>query len=279
MSVDPAKVVLYCQDTFDIANPNQAQYDAMVSAAQDIAASGFGTVLLGQWHVHEDGGIYYNDSPLDSVMKALTTIPAILTQGHVGRVLISFGPFAKDFHAIKDNLDEFTSTMDGVQKQSGVDGYDWDLEGDYGQFADLLVGLTEWAGGQGLMTTAAPYEEMRFWTEVLRRTQSGGAPGFAWWNLQLYGGADYGSWVDGLQGIVADPQSFLVPGYAVHLGATPDTTRTSLAQLVASYPDLSGAFIWQYEDILKYGYSAAQFANAIVQGLGEQRLAADLTRT
>jgi hypothetical protein len=30
----------------------------MVAAAQNINASGFGTVILGQWHGHADGGIY-----------------------------------------------------------------------------------------------------------------------------------------------------------------------------------------------------------------------------
>jgi hypothetical protein len=61
MSADPLKISLYSQDTFDVENPNQQQIDAMVASASNINNSGFGTVLLGQWHVHADGSIYYND--------------------------------------------------------------------------------------------------------------------------------------------------------------------------------------------------------------------------
>ena len=70
MPSDPLKIALYSQNTFDVANPNQQQIDAMVAAGQDINSSGFGTVLLGQWHVHADGSLYYNNSTLDSVIQA-----------------------------------------------------------------------------------------------------------------------------------------------------------------------------------------------------------------
>ena len=267
MPADPTKIALYSQDTFDIANPTPQQIDQMVKAAEDIAQSGFGTVLLGQWHVHSDGSVYYNNSPLNSVIQTLKVIPTVLTQGQVDKVLISFGPFATDFQGIKDNLAAFEKTMDGVQAQTAINGYDWDLEQDYTNFTQLLVDLTQWANGQGLMVTAAPYQEMSFWLDVLKQTNTGGSAGFAWWNLQLYGGADYASWVNGLQGAVPDPECFLVPGYAVHLGATPSNVQSSLASLESTYPNLDGGFIWQYEDIVKNGYTAAQFAQAIQQGL------------
>lgn len=267
MTVDPQKVALYCQGTFDVPNPDLQQIDKMVAAADDIAASGFGTVLLGQWHVHKTGLVYYNNSPLDSVIQALKVIPTILTQGSVEKVLISFGPFASDFQGIQDNLVSFKKTMDGVQAQTAINGYDWDLEQSLSQFTNLLVDLNQWALGQGLMVTAAPYYDSSFWIDVQNKTTSGGGPGFNWWNLQLYGGASYSQWVSDLQGHVADPQSFLVPGYAVHLGATPQNVQDGLSNLHGSYPDLDGGFIWQYEDILRYGYTAKQFADAIKNGL------------
>jgi hypothetical protein len=55
--VDALKIALYMQGTFDKPNPNQQEMDAMLAAAKDIRGSGFGTVLLGQWHVHADGSI------------------------------------------------------------------------------------------------------------------------------------------------------------------------------------------------------------------------------
>src|SRR5690348_2722239 len=111
MPLDPLKSVLYSQDTFDIANPTPQQIDKMVAAAQDIANSGFGTVILGQWHVHDDGSIYYNDSPLPSVIQALKVIPTALKQGGVEKVLLTFGPFGSDFQGIKDNLDSFKQSI------------------------------------------------------------------------------------------------------------------------------------------------------------------------
>jgi len=269
MPVDPSKIALYSQDTFDVPNPTRQQIDTMVAAAQDIANSGFGTVILGQWHVHSDGSIYYNNSLLDSVIQALKVIPTALKQGgSVKKVLITFGPFGADFQSIQRNLTQFKKTMAGVQAMTAIDGFDWDLEENYSQFGALLVDLTQWTNSLGMMVTAAPYEEMSFWTSVLKRTNTGGSTGFSWWNLQLYGGADYPDWVSGLQGLVPNPQSFLVPGYSVDQGSSPSDVRTNLQQLQSSSPGLDGGFIWKYESIAHAGYTTPQYANAISTGLG-----------
>jgi len=270
MTADLSKVALYCQGTFDVPNPSSTQSAQMKRAAEDIAASGFGTVLLGQWHVHEDGSVYYNDSPLESVMETLEAIPRILLgQGNVKNVLISFGPFGSDFLAMEQNFDAFTATMETVQTASGIQGYDWDLEDSYDQLSGLLIKLTQWVTSHGLMVTAAPYEEMGFWVEVLEKTMSGGVPTFAWWNLQLYSGVTwFPDWVGGLKDIVANPEAFLVPGYAVHDGATPQGVQSTLTRLHAKYPQIAGGFIWQYEDIVANHYTATQFANAIFKAVG-----------
>lgn len=269
MPADRSKIALYSQDTFDVANPTPQQSDAMVAAAQDINRSGFGTVILGQWHVHADGGIYYNNSLLDTVIQALKVIPTALKQGgSVKKVLITFGPFGADFQGIQQNLAQFKKAMAGVQAMTGIDGLDWDLEQDYGQYSGLLVDLTKWANDLGMMVTAAPYEETSFWTNLLKKTNTGGAAGFAWWNLQLYGGASYPSWVTALKGLVPNPQSFLVPGYNVDDGTSPSDVQNSLSQLQSSAPGLDGGFIWRYESIAHSGFTAAQYASAIAAGLG-----------
>jgi hypothetical protein len=269
MSADPLKISLYSQDTFDVENPNQQQIDAMVASASNINSSGFGTVLLGQWHVHADGSIYYNDSPLDTVIQALKVIPtALKLGGTVKKVLLSFGPFGSDFQGIQNNLALFKKTMAGVQAMTNIDGLDWDLEQEYEKFTGLIVDLTKWANSLGMMVTAAPYQDQKFWTNVLKQTNTGGSAGFSWWNLQLYGGADYGQWVTYLKGLVPNPQAFLVPGFNVLAGSTPSVVQSSLSQLESSYPGLDGGFIWQYENIVKGGYTASQYATAIAAGLG-----------
>jgi hypothetical protein len=269
MSADPLRISLYSQDTFDVENPNQQQIDAMVASASNINSSGFGTVLLGQWHVHADGSIYYNDSPLDTVIQALKVIPtALKLGGSVKKVLLSFGPFGSDFQGIQNNLTLFKKTIAGVQTMTNIDGLDWDLEQDYGKFTGLIVDLTQWANSLGMMVTAAPFQDQQFWTKVLKQTNTGGSAGFSWWNLQLYGGADYGQWVNYLKGLVPNPQAFLVPGFNVLAGSTPSVVQSSLSQLESSYPGLDGGFIWQYENIIKGGYTASQYAAAIAAGLG-----------
>jgi len=269
MPADPLKSVLYSQDTFDVANPNQQQIDTMVAAAQNINSSGFGTVILGQWHVHSNGGIYYNDSPLDSVIQALKVIPtALKLGGSVKKVLLTFGPFGSDFEGIKNNISQFKKTMGGVQAETGIDGLDWDLEQNYSEFSGLLVDLTKWANSLNMMVTAAPYQDPQFWIDVLKKTNTGGPAGFSWWNLQLYGGADYAQWVKLLKGLVPDPEAFLVPGYSVSQGSTPSFVQGNLSQLQSSFPSLDGGFIWQYEEIAKKGFTVSQYAQAIAAGLG-----------
>lgn len=269
MPADPSKIALYSQDTFDVANPTPPQIDAMVASAQDINRSGFGTVILGQWHVHADGGIYYNNSLLDTVIQALKVIPTALKQGgSVKKVLLTFGPFGADFQGIQKNLTQFKKAIDGVQAMTNIDGLDWDLEQDYSQYGDLLVDLTKWANGLGMIVTAAPYEEPTFWTNVLKKTNTGGSAGFAWWNLQLYGGASYPSWVPSLKGLVPNPQAFLVPGYNVDDGTSPGNVQSDLNQLQSAAPGLDGGFIWRYESIAHAGFTTAQYANAIAAGLG-----------
>lgn len=268
MSADPLKIALYSQNTFDVANPTNPEIDKMIAAAAEISKSGFGTILLGQWHVHSDGSIYYNNSPLDTVIQALKVIPTALKQGgSVKKVLISFGPFGSDFQAIKDNLAQFKNTMAGVLAQTDIDGFDWDLEQDYSNFTDLIVDLTQWTNGLGKMVTAAPYQESSFWTNVLQQTNTGGSAGFSWWNLQLYGGADYGMWVNDLNGLVPNPESFLVPGFSVAQGSTPTSVQSYLASLHSSYSSLDGGFIWQYEDIVSSAYSVQDYSQAIAQGV------------
>jgi hypothetical protein len=225
MPADAQKVALYCQGTFSVPNPNAQQAGVIVNGAADIAASGFGTVLLGQWHVHANGDIYYNDAPLNSVINPLKVIPTALKLGSaVQKVLLTFGPFTSDFDGIKNNLDQFKQTMAGVVAMTDIDGFDWDLEAyslaEYAPYHDLLVDLTRWATGMGLTVTAAPFNYQPFWNGVLQETNGGGATGFSWWNLQLYGGADYGEWVTGLGTMVSNPQSFLTAGYNI-AGAPP----------------------------------------------------------
>ncbi|MGI4823620.1 MAG: hypothetical protein ACRYFV_20605 [Janthinobacterium lividum] len=111
----------------------------------------------------------------------------------------------------------------------------------------------------GKTVTAAPYTETQWWQSLLKQTSN-----FSWWNLQLYGGADYGDWVQDLQGLTSNPQSFLTCGYKTADGWSPAEVTTALQETQKQYAGLSGAFIWRYEDIRG---QASAYAAAMIQGL------------
>jgi len=273
MTANPLHIALYCQGTFDVANPNNQQIDQMVAAAADINASGFGTVILGQWHVHSDGSVYYNNSTLDSVIQALKVIPTALTLGgSVQKVLIDFGPFPSDYDNIAANLAAFKQTMAGVIASTAINGFDWDLEagGTYSKYHDLLVDLTQWANSIGCMVTAPPYQDEPFWNGVINVTNAGGAQGMSWWNLQTYGGAWYPNWVSGFttQLPQLNAQSYNVPGYNIGGGVSPSSVGSQIANLYQTNKQLDGGFIWRYEDIAGSGYKTSDYANAIINAVG-----------
>ncbi len=267
--VDPRKIVLYVEDTFDKANPTPGELEAMKAAAADLGASGFDTVILAFLHPKMDGTLYYNNIPFSGTLSFLPSmVAAIKARGIVSRVLLSIGPFAEDYAAINSNVPRFKQTFADLVTRVGLDGVDFDLEEDYDTFSDLLVDLTGWVSNAGRSVTAAPFQREDYWIKVLQRTSPGGRSWFAWWNLQIYGGADYGTWVSYLSGLADNPQGFLVPGYNVYAGTTPTSLESTLRDLKSSYPSLAGSFVWQYELIKQYGYTASQFAAAIKAGLG-----------
>lgn len=89
----PSQAVLYMQGTFDLANPTPAQIDQMVAAANQINTLGYTTVILGQWHVHADGSLYYNNSTFNEVINQLKVLVTALKMGRgsVQKVLVTFG--------------------------------------------------------------------------------------------------------------------------------------------------------------------------------------------
>lgn len=271
-AVDLAKVVLYAEDTFDKANPTPQQLQAMKNSAVDIGNSGFGTVILAFLHIHSDGTFYYNDIPFDETLSFLPEMVATMKEpGNVSGVLLSIGPNAGDYQNIKNNVSRFKQNFASLVAQVGLNGIDFDLEQNYEDYGDLLVDLVGWAANEGMTVTAAPYTEQNFWIDLLKQTSTSEGNQFAWWNLQTYGGADYLSWVNLISGLVPNPESFIVPGYSVQYSTTPDSLQRTLQGLQASYPSLSGSFVWQYELINSNGYTASEFASAIQAGLGGNR--------
>jgi len=267
MSYDPQKVALYCQGTFSIKNPTEAEKKTMITAATEIADSGFGTVILGQWHVHDNLEIYYNDTPYteENLGWALSTIPGLLKKNNkVKTVLLTFGPFGADFDHITKDPDYFISQIRLMCDIYDIEGFDFDIEGSFSQEnLATLVTITDNFSAMGRIITAAPYNTQGWWGELLTATKN-----FKWWNLQMYGGARYPLWVKYLTEVIKypQPQSFLTYGFKA-LDSTPANVKTTLQNTRKTYPGLNGAFIWKYESIKSKG-QIKEYAQAIFDGLG-----------
>lgn len=272
MPADPRKIALYMQGTFDKPNPNRQEMDTMLSVAKDICGSGFGTVILGQWHARSDGGIYYNDTSLDEVLQTLKVIPAALKDGgSVRKVLITFGPFGTDFQYIKDHLELHEHHRQLAQEH----GYRRPRLGHRGRLRSEsrsssrsdAVGHRSWYDGDGralhlqYFLDRYPAEDEPGRLSGLRVVESAALRGRV---LPRLGGRS--------QGPCCQPGGFLAPGYSVTQGVphveTPSYVENHLRQLRSSHPSVDGAFIWRYEDMEPEGYSPAQYAAAITRGLG-----------
>jgi hypothetical protein len=239
------------------------------NAAADVAASGFDTIIVGLWHVHSDGSIFYNDFPVDSdttaaiceSIQALKTTPG----STVKTVLISFGggnwaghPASvsdTDYPAMKANWTTFQPALAALLRDSGADGVDWDYEPETTPFDTAFIAkITNEMAAVPCLVTAAPYTDQADWLTVIAGTRTAGAAApnnFAWWNLQLYGGADYGNWVAALQGAPTgmtsgQVETFLLPGYSPGCSYSP---VSDIQNLYGSYPALGGAFIWNYTGV------------------------------
>lgn len=261
------------------ASPDRDRYLrdlTSVDQVGDVATAGFDTIIVGLFHVHEGGSIYYNGFPVNSEtfacicegIKALKTS----TGSTVRTILLSFGggnwqghPASvsdSDYPAMKASWPAFKASLTDLLQTSGADGVDWDYEPETVPFdTDFIIRISNELAALPCLVTAAPYQDQEKWLTVIKGTMTGpAANNFAWWNLQLYGGAIYSEWVTALQGAPTGlspgaVEAFLVPG------CLPNDCSSSPAgdirDLRNAYPSLDGAFIWNYEAIKECAASMA----------------------
>lgn len=230
--------------------------------ASDVAASGFSTVIVGLWHVHDDGSIYYNDFPYDSntsaafneAISALKSTPG----SNVQTVLVSFGgggPSDSDYAAMQAHWTTFKPQLIELLQNINADGVDWDYE-PAGTFNTGFITQITNELGADYIVTAAPYDDFSAsnWTTVLQGTvnleNNDVDNNFSWWNLQLYGpNTDYSNWVTALNGVTVFPSTmiatFLVPGFSIS-GDDDSDAMLALASFHSTYPALGGCFVWNF---------------------------------
>jgi len=238
-----------------------------VTQASDVATAGFTTVIVGLCHVNDDGTINYNDFPYDSNTSAAfnDAIQALKTTAGstVKTVLVSFGggnwyghPASvsdTDYPHMKTNWSTFKPALLAFMQDANVDGVDWDYEPETVPFdVPFIIQITNEIAAKNFLTTAAPYSNSAKWKSVIEATVKKGGTGnnFAWWNLQIYGGADYSQWITLLKGasigITGNAvEQFLLAGYSQQ-DCDDSGTISQLKSVKQSYPSVGGAFIWNF---------------------------------
>lgn len=294
-------IAIYANGLFQDGYPNPpVPYVAQAAQLNE----GITTPILWSIHIHANGDFYLNDTPFVSGGQILYStdptkgvnpdFPALMSAltgagGSVREVLVSVGAWGttSDFSnwlaaqaAVKTNLSALVSAF-------GIAGVDFDYESQDGYTdADqaMIVTLTLQVFGLGLYVTYCPYTAMDFWAGCLSQSYAGASnvQPVKWMNLQCYaggGGNDriLGQWIASVQNAnagVADPAAFVVPGFAVSGsesdGQTPAQMKATFARL--SGQGTAGGFLWNsgaiFDGEAGSGYTPADYASAITQGLG-----------
>lgn len=269
--------------------------DAAVNDRQlsGLKASDFGSVVLFALHVHENGDLTYNDTPI----VRSGTFQADLA--HLQRYLAALRGKAELWWSIGGwqvpdfaHVGTLLATPAGRKTLSGnfrallaalpVDGFDVDMEESYDEgMRDAIVGFSLLADELGAGVTYCPYTQVDFWLaclsgvfgaldhQVVKR-----------WNLQCYAGGTGNTtqeWLASLQAYsgqlgIPDVRSFLVPGNWVRsddgaIQNSPADIQAFIAQ-EAIRKDAAGGFLWCTSEIFASKHSAADHATAIRNGLG-----------
>lgn len=297
-----SNAVLYAWGLF------QPAYSAGLSnerEVQEVAPSGFDTVILWALHVDPQGNLTYNDAP-DIVTNGqfntaaygyLKPLIQALKAGGVQRVLfgIGSGPPPQDFShilalmstpagkaALKANFAALAAALP-------IDGFDLDIEDlSYSQdevqpVADFTLMLHNLGG---YTITYCPYTGQSWWFDCLRAVylSNGNKQVVQWMNLQCYSGGTGNSgpaWGAALAAYqrtkpvgVPNPVGYMVPGYWSRNGGgcTQGNSPGDIQKIFSALrpAGTAGGFIWNSFDIFTCmpNGGCTAYAKAIHAALG-----------
>lgn len=237
---------------------NEALADAPQAA--DVAVSGFSTVLIGLFHLDNDGTIHYNGFPFESNAAAFNEAFAALknTPGStVETVIVSFA--VTNSTNMKSKWETFKPQLLELMQNAGAQGVDWDYKPDADFDAPFIAQMTNDVADEGYLVTAAPFSDSSVsdWVTVIEATvnKSGTGNNFACWALQIEGPgsvAPYVSWLYSLQkattGMTPDQlETFFSPAFQP--GDCSNFPTQQIEALRQKAPYLNGAFIYRYQAI------------------------------
>jgi hypothetical protein len=277
----------------------------------DLMNSGVTTLVLWSLHVHANGDLFYNDTLLASngtvnsgtgEGKINPNMPSDLarlrSQGGIGTVMFSIGAGGgcddkghcwepDDFHnihtllATKQGTDLLKANFKAVTQWLSLDGFDLDNEEEVAvitvaTLAAILVPL----GKKNIITfcpSSSPDET--FWLKCMTATYDPKVRVqlVKWWNLQYYGGADPGTWIQEMKDYIAqrheigvsNPNSFMCPGVNVE-GLDPADVQAQFKSWQDGGLALQGGFLWNLDLIYANGRKPADYAKTMAAGLKGQ---------
>lgn len=256
----------------------------------DIGGSDFDVVIVPFIHIHDDGSLYLNDTPVTDLGSWWGDAIAQLKSGFSvqKRVLVSIGGWdnANDWTLLGQDMPLVIGNLVDFTAANNIDGIDLDFEGGtdgYGETSKATVAGAARSFKEQVpdgIVTAPPYMDQDFWAGpggVLAQAAGGGASPFDWWNVQFYVGdsnaapdeyvTTFEAWATPIAGEgngVADANAFVAPGCN---GATftPAQLSTGLADVRQAHPTVGGGFVWEYTSLQG---PAADWASAIRSALG-----------
>jgi len=285
------RIGVYTQGTFSVKNPTQAQQQTMAAEAELLGTSDFNLIMLASMHVHEDGTIYFGNTPMISGGQTCGQLAPNLADyigkmkgsASDGTVLASFGgggSFGEngeavgwyDFTHIEALINQYPNPADNPFFQNlacmfstyPIDGFDIDLESyqGYDSFTPTLITIVEWLRTNGRIATLCPYDAPDFWCNVVTQTASGGVPTIAWVNLQNASDT-LQSFVGLLNGVGIGLEGIAC---GLQVGSmTADQVTGYFREIESGYPGIGGGWLWNLET---FGLTNTEaYAEAVGTGL------------
>lgn len=255
------------------------------SSFDEIRLSGFTTVILSSFYVHENGDVYSGDSRNPIIhdgkyigdtawlrrIASLKHGPGSVTRLEILLEGRWFNQPPNTFDFIRDWSDPGrqlpgivtgtgrTSTLYQIAKlfknDLGVDAVCIDDESVYDSVSILRFGAM--LGRLGLHMSLCPFTNLRYWKALIEGSERGLIDAIY---LQCYdGGARNtpGEWVDSLASDIPLYPIFLCRGAfsscsPSHNSKSPDEIKAEMMRFHISYPGMKGGAVWQMADVRNY---------------------------
>jgi len=256
-------------------------YSGGQSVMNDLRSSGFNTVILWTIHVSNQGNMNFNDIPVidtngnyigdpnwSTRIASLKQAPTSVNRVELG--IASAG--ATDFENIETLINTngtgsntaLYKAFQNLKTVTKADAVNFDDESNYD--VDTMVKFAVMLADIGYKVTLVPYTRKSFWATVYNQVEAQRPGTIDKVYLQVYAGGsgnNPASWNGSFGNLKVIPGLWSVNGAGCNRGDTPSQVETRMR---GWKNDISGGFMWLYDDIEKCtapGRRTADYANAI----------------